>query len=230
LGIPLDVYDVLEPPVRDGLSACAAGGRASGLKVLEPLDVLFVLGPLLRPKPGEVRAGLEKPPPPPVVEGLNTPPPRFGPILVGKLEGFTELATRLKAVMHCRTWAGSLDSYRSTVRKRSCAGMFNGGISQALRKCDMFSICMKGIADFLNLTPGFGTARLMSLYNVSSLVASSVLHTNPIPAQNCPVFQRIQQVSSRQPVAQGTFYPAPYFIRGFWSIPVHAQPLHVLVE
>jgi hypothetical protein len=27
----------------------------------------------------------------------------------------------------------------------------------------MFSICTKGIADFLNLIPGAGTARLMSL-------------------------------------------------------------------
>lgn len=49
------------------------------------------------------------------------------------------------------------------MRKRSCAGMFSGGISQALRKWEMFSIWMKGMADFLNLTPGFGTARLISL-------------------------------------------------------------------
>jgi hypothetical protein len=49
------------------------------------------------------------------------------------------------------------------VRKRSCAGMLRGGISQARRKCEIFSICMNGIADFLNLTPGVGTAKLMSL-------------------------------------------------------------------
>lgn len=168
--MPLDVYEVLDPPVRDGLSACAAGGRASGLKVLEPLPVLVVLGPLLRPKLGDASPAPE-PPPPPVVVGLITPPPpppRLGPMLVGIADGFTALATRLKAVMHCSTWAGSLDSYKSTVRKRSCAGMFSGGISQALRKCEMFSICMKGIADFLNRTPGEGTARLMSLRIVST--------------------------------------------------------------
>jgi hypothetical protein len=84
-------------------------------------------------------------------------------MLVGKLEGLTLLATRLNALRHCSTWAGSLDSYRSTVRKRSCAGMLSGGISQARRKCEMFSICMKGMLDFLNLTPGLGTARLISL-------------------------------------------------------------------
>jgi hypothetical protein len=160
--MPLDEYDVLDPPVRDGLSACAAGGRASGLNVLEPLALLALLGPLLRPYAGVDRPALFEYPPP-VVVGLVTPPPRLGPILVGKLEGLTALATRLNAVMHWRTWAGSLDSKRSTVRKRSCAGMFSGGISQARRKCEMFSICMKGMADFLNRTPGFGTARFTSL-------------------------------------------------------------------
>jgi hypothetical protein len=101
--------------------------------------------------------------PPPVAEGLNAPaPPRLGPMVVGKLEGFLALATRLKALRHCSTWAGSLDSYRSTVRKRSCAGMFSGGCSQARRKWEMFSICIKGMADFLNLT-GVGMARLTSL-------------------------------------------------------------------
>lgn len=100
LGRPLDVYDVLDPPVRDGLSA-GAGGRASGLNVVEPLPVLAVLGPLLRPNPGDDRPVLEKPPLPlPVVVGLMTPPPRFGPMGVGMLEGFTALATRLNAVMH----------------------------------------------------------------------------------------------------------------------------------
>jgi hypothetical protein len=48
------------------------------------------------------------------------------------------------------------------VRKRSCAGMFSGGCSQARRKWEMFSICIKGMADFLNLT-GVGIARLTSL-------------------------------------------------------------------
>lgn len=54
LGIPLDVYEVFDSPVRVGLSARSAGGRDRGLKVLEPLAVLFVLGPLLGPKPDDV--------------------------------------------------------------------------------------------------------------------------------------------------------------------------------
>lgn len=152
--------------MRDGLRGWA-GGRARGLNVVEPLPVLVVLGPLLRPKPGDDRPVFEKPLPPPVVVGLSTVPLRLGPMLVGMLEGFTALATRLNAVMHCSTCAGSLDSYRSTVRKRSWAGMLRGGSSQALRKCEMFSIWMKGMADFLNRTPGFGTARLTSLHTVS---------------------------------------------------------------
>lgn len=111
----------------------------------------------------------------PLVDGLmGPPPPRFGPMVVGKLAGFCAFATRLNAPRHWRTWAGSLLSYKSTVRKRSCAGMLSGGCSQARRKCDIFSICMKGMADFLNLTPGLGMARLTSLHNtVPSLSASS---------------------------------------------------------
>jgi hypothetical protein len=47
LGIPLEALEELEPPVRVGLSVLsAAGGRGeSGLNVLEPLALLFVLGP-----------------------------------------------------------------------------------------------------------------------------------------------------------------------------------------
>lgn len=167
LGIPLEALEELEPPVRAGLSvlSAAGGGREeSGLNVLEPPVLLCVLGPLRGPKPGE----FSKPPfenfPASVIGGLSgPPPPRLGPIVIGKLDGFTELATRLKAPKHCRTCVGSLDSKRSTVRNRSCEGMLRGGCSHARRKCEMFSICMKGICDFLNLTPGFGTARLMSL-------------------------------------------------------------------
>lgn len=107
LGIPLDVYDALDPPVRAGLIGCSAAGRESGLKVLEPLLALFMLGPLLRPKEGDVKPGLGAGPP--VVEGLKGPP-RFGPIVTGKLEGVVALATRLNAPRHWRTWAGSLDS------------------------------------------------------------------------------------------------------------------------
>jgi len=105
LGTPAEVLDVLDPPVNVGLRARSAGGRESGLNVLEPLAVLFELGPLLRPKPGDIKD------PCPVTDGLCGPPaPRLGPIVVGKLDGLTVLATRLKALRHCKTWAGSLDS------------------------------------------------------------------------------------------------------------------------
>lgn len=49
----MDVWDLLDPPVREGLSAGRSLDRASGLKVLEPLVLLVVLGPLLRPKLGD---------------------------------------------------------------------------------------------------------------------------------------------------------------------------------
>jgi hypothetical protein len=168
LGIPLEVLEELEPPVRAGLSVLSAGGGGRldiGLNVLEPLAVLFVLGPLRGPKPGEASEPAVENFPAPVSAGLSGPPapPRLGPIVIGKLDGFTELATRLKAPKHCKTCVGSLDSKRSTVRNRSCEGMLKGGCSHARRKCEMFSICMKGICDFLNLTPGFGTARFASL-------------------------------------------------------------------
>jgi hypothetical protein len=55
LGTPADVFDVLDPPVNVGLRARSAGGRESGLNVLEPLAVLFELGPLLRPKLGDIK-------------------------------------------------------------------------------------------------------------------------------------------------------------------------------
>lgn len=101
VGTPLEVTD---PPVRVGLIVRAVG-RARGLKVEEPLGVVVV-----RPKLGEVGPGVEKPAPP-VVEGLMVPAPlRLGPIVHGKCEGLTELATRLNALKHCRTCAGSFDS------------------------------------------------------------------------------------------------------------------------
>ena len=73
------------------------------LLVFEPAALLGVLGPLLRPKPGDVSEPPFEYAPGPVVVGLSGPPPRFGPIVVGKLEGLTELATRLKAPKHCNT-------------------------------------------------------------------------------------------------------------------------------
>ena len=155
-------FDDAEPPVSAGLRVLsAAGGRDSGLNVEEPLLWLAVLTPLLRLYP------LELSPPlvvlvGPVVVGLNAPV-RLGPIVVGNFEGLTEFATLLNAPRHCKTCAGSFDSYKSTVRNRSWARRFSGGSSQARRKWEIFSICIKGIGDFLNFTPGEGTARLASL-------------------------------------------------------------------
>lgn len=56
LGPPSVVLEELEPPVSVGLSALSLStvGLESGLKVVEPLALLFTLGPLSRPKPGEV--------------------------------------------------------------------------------------------------------------------------------------------------------------------------------
>lgn len=48
--------------------------------------------------------------------------------------------------------------------------MFSGGDSQALRKWEMFSIWMKGIADFLNFNPGGGSARFASLDKLSDQI------------------------------------------------------------
>lgn len=83
---------------------------------------------------------------------------------VGKAEGLAKLAARLKAPRHCSTWAGSLDSYRSTVRNMSCSCKLSGGALQARRKWEIFSIWTKGMEEVLNLTPGGGRARLTSLY------------------------------------------------------------------
>ena len=74
-----------------------------------------------------------------------------------------EFAARLKAPMHCSTCAGSLASYKSTVKKRSWACRFKGGISQAVRNWEMFSICLKGMEEALKRIPDEGRARLASL-------------------------------------------------------------------
>ena len=58
-------------------------------------------------------------PPEPVPCGLIEEPLIFAPRVVGKAEGFIAFALRLKAAIHCKTWAGSFESYKSTVRKRS---------------------------------------------------------------------------------------------------------------
>jgi hypothetical protein len=161
--ILLEVLEEFDPPVISGLSFLSAGGRESGLNVVEAPVLLVVLGGLFRLKAGDASGRPLEKPPSLGFAGLKGPPPRLGPIVVGKLEALMWLATRLNALKHCRTCAGSFASNKSTVRKRSWEGMLKGGISQARRNCEMFSICMKGICDFLNLTPGLGTARFISL-------------------------------------------------------------------
>ena len=47
---------------------------------------------------------------PPVLCGLTTPVLPFSPMILGNVLGCTAFALRLKAEIHCRTWAGSFDS------------------------------------------------------------------------------------------------------------------------
>lgn len=141
---PSALLEFVDPPVRAGLIG-RADGRAPEFRFE---DTYGDAAPFL--------AGA------PVLTGLSAPA-LFGPIVVGNLAGFVALATRLNALRHWSTCAGSLDSNRSTVRNLSWAGMFKGGDSHARRKCDMFSIWMNGICDCLNLMPGEGRARLASL-------------------------------------------------------------------
>jgi hypothetical protein len=100
---------------------------------------------------------------PPVDWGLSRPRALRAPIADGNAEGLTRLAARLKDPRHCKTCAGSFCSYRSTVRNMSWSWRFSGGDWQARRKWEMFSIWMNGMADFLNLMPGGGSARLANL-------------------------------------------------------------------
>jgi hypothetical protein len=51
--------------------------------------------------------------------------------------------------------------------------MFSGGDSQARRKCEMFSIWTKGMADLLNLSPGTGRVRLASLHRITPSLSTS---------------------------------------------------------
>lgn len=106
--------------------------------------------------------------------GLKPPPPaRFlGPMGSGKRLGSASWAALLNAPRHCMTCAGSFCSYRSTVRNMSCWCRLNGGAWQARRKCEMFSIWTKGMADCLNLMPGGGAPRLMSLRSTGQGVSN----------------------------------------------------------
>jgi hypothetical protein len=108
---------------------------------LEPpyaVDDALLVTEMPLPRDGVAGPGLD---PIPVPCGLTTLPPlALGPMADGNLLGLTALAARLKAPRHCRTWAGSFCSKRSTVRKVSCWCKLKGGAWHARRKMEMFSI------------------------------------------------------------------------------------------
>lgn len=88
---PSAALDVVEPPVLAGVI-----GRAEGVDDEDFAEVTYGdIAPL--------REGA------PVLVGLSAPA-LLGPIVVGNLPGFVALATRLNALRHWRTCAGSLDS------------------------------------------------------------------------------------------------------------------------
>lgn len=131
--VPVSVVrDAFEPPVRAGLNGPMADFGAELVVEMVLWLVLLTSLPLLsRPAPNPFDA----------VERVGlVAPPLLCPTVVGNFAGLTALATLLKATRHWMTCAGSLDSNKSTVRKRSCAGMLSGGDSHARRKCEMFSI------------------------------------------------------------------------------------------
>lgn len=71
--------------------------------------------------------------------------------------------------------------------------MLSGGDWQARRKCEIFSIWTKGMADFLNLTPGGPVAKLTSLQmmgvsNAGSIVKSMETTRINVPAKGDSVF------------------------------------------
>ena len=74
------------------------------------------------------------------------------PMARGNLSGFIMFALLLNAPIHCTTCAGSLASYKSTVRNTSCGGRFRGVAWHARRKWEMFSIWTKGMEDCLYRT------------------------------------------------------------------------------
>jgi len=73
--------------------------------------------------------------------------------------------------------------------------MFSGGPSQALRKCEMFSIWMNGIGEALYLIPD--PARLASLeaHVSAGMVLPRMCYA--ILAKSYAVFQSFQQISAR---------------------------------
>lgn len=143
---PRLVQELYDPEGFAGLSARAGRGGPASPTLLEERADRGVYPPLEDP----------------VASGLITPRLLCGPTVRGNLFGAIALACRLKAARHWRTCAGSLASYRSTVRKTSCGGRLSGGIWHARKKWEMFSICTKGADNCLNFTPG-DTARFTNL-------------------------------------------------------------------
>ena len=120
-----------EPPVKAGDMARPYEGMATDADVFVGLFVRYGLA-LIEPDPFDETD--------PIADGVTGLPCFLGPIVDVNLDGFAACAWREKAPIHCNTCAGSFASKRSTVKKRSCACMFKGGISHAFRKWLMFSI------------------------------------------------------------------------------------------
>jgi len=208
-----------------GLTRPEYDAFARGLKVVALVSLLLLRARSRLPEPGAL------PYPPwldPLNWGLMAEPLLLAPMVCGKRDGLMAFALLLNAPMHCRTWAGSFESYRSTVRKRSWDGRFRGGISQACRKWEMFSICTKGIADCLYLTPG-GTARLTSL-NVPVNAAYGGDLVEHILAQRYAIFESIHKISSTNRFAQDFLNPPSDFVGCLRRVSVQAQLAHVLVK
>ena len=129
--------DPFDPPVKAGEIARPYEGIAAEADTFVGLVDLPYAASLSDPDPID---GIDPGP-----AGADALPCFFGPIVDLNVDGFTACACREKAPMHCSTCAGSFASNRSTVKKRSCDGMFSGGISHAFKKWLMFSIWMNGI-------------------------------------------------------------------------------------
>jgi hypothetical protein len=82
--------------------------------------------------------------------------------------------------------------------------MFSGGDSHARRKCDMFSICIKGMFDFLNLMPGGGRARFARL----SHIVSALSHTVYLMACNTHLHRAVPSLSASSKSPAASFSPS----------------------
>jgi hypothetical protein len=97
---------------------------------------------------------------------------------------------------------------------------------------EMFSICMKGILDFLNRMGEPGRARFASLrmLSVTTIPRNSNSCVPDVPTKYCSIFECLEQVPRWQLFSQCLFNPVSDLVCGFGGISVHAELPHVLVE